>query len=272
MTFTLTGATRLNVIVGDPIAQVKSPAGMTAAFAARGYDGVLVPLQVGVADLQDFLNVADRLKNLDSIIVTVPHKFACFRHCTSATPRSTFIGSANLMRRRADGRWHGDITDGFGFVQATRNNGFDPKGKRALLVGVGGAGSAIAYELIDSGVAELALHDADTARRDVLIERLNGLGKGKVVAGSADPTGYDLVGNATPAGMREGDPLPVQAEKLVASQFVGCVITQPAVSPLIAAARAKGCNTSTGTDMYNALQGAMVDFLLAAERWTPKEG
>jgi shikimate dehydrogenase len=272
MTFNLTGATRLNVIVGDPIAQVKSPAGMTAAFAARGYDGILVPVQVGVSDLQDFLNVADRLKNLDSIIVTVPHKFTCYRHCASATPRSTFIGSANLMRRLADGRWYGDITDGFGFVQATRNHGFDPKGKRALLVGVGGAGSAIAYELADSGVAELALHDADTARRDDLVARLNSLGKAKVVAGSSDPTGYDLVGNATPAGMRAGDPLPIQADKLQPNQFVGCVITQPAVTPLIASARAKGCATSTGTDMYQALQGAMVDFLLAAEVWTPKEG
>ena len=56
-----TGATRLFVIVGDPIAQVRSPAGVTAAFAARGHDGILVPVQVSTADLPDFLSVAGRL-------------------------------------------------------------------------------------------------------------------------------------------------------------------------------------------------------------------
>ncbi|MEQ1614256.1 MAG: shikimate dehydrogenase, partial [Hyphomicrobiaceae bacterium] len=73
MEVVITGATRLNVIVGDPIAQVKSPGGMTRAFAARGHDGLVVPAQVAVEDLKDFLSVCDRMKNLDGIIVTVPH-------------------------------------------------------------------------------------------------------------------------------------------------------------------------------------------------------
>lgn len=84
------GATRLYVIVGDPIAQVRSPAGVTAAFAARGHDGILVPVQVSPADLADFLSVATRLKNLDGIVVTIPHKFACYQACASATERAHF--------------------------------------------------------------------------------------------------------------------------------------------------------------------------------------
>jgi shikimate dehydrogenase len=263
MNLNLTGATRLNIIVGDPIKQVKAPGGMTRAFADRGHDGILVPVQVSVEDLDGFLAAADRLKNLDAIVVTVPHKFACFRHCKSATDRANFLGAANLMRRRPDGGWHGEMVDGVGFVGAVRAQGFDPKGKRALQIGAGGAGSAIALALVDAGVSVLAIHDEDAARRDHLIARLNGLGKARVVVGSPDPSGFDLVANATPAGMKDGDPLPVDVMRLSPSTFVGCVITVPAVSPVVEQARKLGCPTSTGTEMYQALQQPMLDFLLA---------
>lgn len=262
----LTGATRLNVIVGDPIAQVRSPGGMTSAFVARGHDGIVAPVCVSVEDLGDLLDSLDRLKNLDGIIVTVPHKFACFQHCESTTERAGFVGAASIMRRLPNGKWHGDMIDGFGFVEAVRQNGCDPKGKPALLIGAGGAGSAIALELVDAGVSELAIHDGDSVRRDALIARLDGRKGVKVRAGSGDPTGFALIANATPAGMREGDPLPVDATKLTPEMFVGCVITKPAISPIVAAARGVGCGTSTGTQMYEALQAAMVDFLMAGER------
>jgi shikimate dehydrogenase len=263
MNQTLTGATRLNIIVGDPIAQVKAPAGMTKAFADRGYDGILVPVQVDPRDLGALLAVADNLKNLDGIVVTVPHKFACFKHCRSTSDRASFLGAVNIMRRRKDGGWHGDMVDGLGFVGAVRHRGYDPRGKRALLVGAGGAGSAIAMALVEADVSELAIHDGDTARRDNLIARLRSLDRASIVAGSSDPSGYDLVANATPAGMKAGDRLPIDITKLARTSFVGCVITVPAVPPLIEAARRFGCLTSTGTDMYNALQGSMLDFLLA---------
>jgi shikimate dehydrogenase len=265
MNVNLTGATRLNIIVGDPIAQVKAPGGVTKAFADIHHDGVLVPVQVAPEDLNALLSVADRLKNLDGIVVTVPHKFACFSHCRSVSDRAGFLGAVNIMRRRKDGGWHGDMVDGFGFVGALRNKGYDPRGKRALLVGAGGAGSAIAMALVEADVGELAIHDGDIARRDDLIARLKTLGRATIVAGSSNPAGYDLVGNATPAGMKTDDPLPIDVTNLAPTSFVGCVITVPAVPPLIEAARRLGCPTSTGTDMYNALQGSMLDFLLADE-------
>ncbi|WIW48893.1 shikimate dehydrogenase [Bradyrhizobium sp. 62B] len=260
-----TGATRLYVIVGDPIAQVRSPAGVSAAFAARGHDGILMPVQVAPVDLPDFLAVAARLKNLDGIVVTIPHKFACYLACASATDRAHFLGAVNLMRRRADGAWHGDMVDGLGFVGAARAKGIDPQGMRALLVGAGGAGSAIARELVEAGVSELAVHDSSTERRDVLIGRLNALGKAPVQAGTRDAQGFDFVANATPAGMKQGDPLPVDVTRLAPSAYCGCVITRPEVSPFIAAARELGCVTATGTDMYQQHQGIMVDFLLGTD-------
>ncbi|MDH6258617.1 shikimate dehydrogenase [Bradyrhizobium sp. BR13661] len=260
-----TGATRLYVIVGDPIAQVRSPAGVSAEFAARGHDGMLVPVQVSVADLPDFLSVASRLKNLDGIVVTIPHKFACYQICASATERAHFLRTVNLMRRRADGSWHGDMVDGLGFLGAARAKGIDPKGMRALLVGAGGAGSAIALELIEGGVRELAIHDSSVERRDTLIRQLNGLGKGQARVGTSDPSGFDFIANATPAGMKDGDPLPVDVTRLAPSAYCGCVITKPEVSPFIAEARKLGCVTATGTDMYRQHQSIMVDFLLGTD-------
>jgi shikimate dehydrogenase len=265
MNLNLTGATRLNVILGDPIAQVKSPGGVTQAFIDRSHDALLVPVQVSVEDLAALLRVADNIKNLDGIIVTVPHKFACFGHCSSASARASFLGAVNIMRRRKEGGWHGDMVDGLGFVGAVKAKGYDPKGKRALQIGAGGAGSAIAMALVEAGVRELAIHDGDAVRRDNLINRLKSLGKADILIGSSDPEGYDLVANATPAGMKAGDPLPVDVTKLKPTTFVGCVITVPAISPVIEAARRIGCPTSTGTEMYNALQSSMLDFLLAPE-------
>ncbi|WP_024520377.1 hypothetical protein [Bradyrhizobium sp. Tv2a-2] len=262
---TLSGATRLYVIIGDPIAQARAPGGVTAAFAARGQDAILVPVQVAVADVHDFLSVAARLKNLDGIVATIPHKFVCYEACAGASDRARFLRVVNLMRRRADGKWHGDMIDGLGFVGAARAKGIDIKDRRALLVGAGGAGSAIALALIDAGVSELAIHDNEAARRDGLIERLNTLGKAQVRIGTADPRGYDLVANATPAGMQAGDPLPVDVTRLAPSAYCGCAITRPEVSPFIEAARKAGCVTATGTDMYQAQQEMMLDFLLAED-------
>ncbi|WFU69486.1 shikimate dehydrogenase [Bradyrhizobium sp. CB2312] len=260
-----TGATRLYVIVGDPIAQVRSPEGVSAAFAARGHDGILMPIQVTPSDLPDFLSVAARLKNLDGIVVTIPHKFACYQACASATERAHFLRTVNLMRGRADGAWHGDMVDGLGFVGAARAKGINPAGMRALLVGAGGAGSAVALALVEAGVRELAIHDSAADRRDTLIGRLNALGKAPVRVGSTDPAGFDFVANATPAGMNDGDPLPVDVARLAPTSYCGCVITKPEVSPFIAAARRIGCVTGTGTDMYQQHQGIMVDFLLGTD-------
>ena len=260
-----TGATRLHIIIGDPIAQVRAPAGVSRAFAERGSDAILVPVQVAPVDLAGFLATATRVKNLDGIVATIPHKFACYRACATATERAHFIGAVNLMRRSPDGGWHGDMVDGLGFVGAARAKGFDPNGTRALQIGAGGAGSAIALALIDAGVRELAIHDSDAGRRDALIARLNERGRGRALSGAMDATGCDLVANATPAGMQPGDPLPVDMATVSPSAYCGCVITRPEVSPFIAAARERGCLTATGTDMYRALERVMVDFLLSRQ-------
>ena len=261
----LDGATRLNLILGDPIAQVKSPGGLTRVMAARGYNGIVVPGHVTAEELDAFVTAAKLLHNLDGIVVTVPHKFAAARHCDRLSDRARILGAVNVLRREGDGGWAGEMLDGAGFVAALRRAGGEPKGRRALLVGAGGAGSAIAAELLASGVAALAIHDADAARRDALMARLGPAWPGiPISAGSDDPAGFALVVNATPAGMRERDPLPVHAERLDQDAFVGDVVTVPEITPLLAAARGRGCGISTGVAMFEAQAALLADYLMGA--------
>ena len=260
MLATLSGATRLNVILGDPIAQVKSPGGLTRALAARGRDAVVVPLHVGSAALDAVVAGLSQARNLDGIIVTVPHKFAMHAHCATASARARLLRSVNILRRGGAGGWHGDMLDGLGFVAALRAAGCDPAGRQALLVGAGGAGSAIGLALVEAGIAGLAIHDADATRRDTLCARL--AGSGPISLGSDDPAGFDLVVNATPSGMRAGDLPPVRLDRLAPGMCVGDAVTMPEVTPLLAAARAVGCRTVTGVEMFAASVPLMVDFLL----------
>ncbi|MDO8249400.1 MAG: ThiF family adenylyltransferase [Rhodoferax sp.] len=260
----LSGATRVHFIVGDPIAQVKSPADVTLAYHERGHNAYVMPAHVAPKDLAAWVAGVSLAKNVDGIIVTVPHKFACFELCATTSDRAAFLHTVNTMRRNPDGSWHGDMFDGLGFVAALRDNGCPPEGKKALLVGAGGAGSAIAHALVMAGVSGLAIHDEDTIRRTTLVNRLAGLNQCPVTHGTADPSGFDLVINATPVGMKESDPYPLDADKITAPMFVACVITAPAITPLIAAARVKGCGTMTGAHMFGRVRDLMVDFLLGA--------
>lgn len=256
------GATRVMYVVGDPIAQVKSPFGVTRLLRQRGADVIVVPAHVGADELASWVATTQRMRNCDGIIVTVPHKFAALGLVDSATPQAHSIGAVNVMRREADGRWHGDMCDGAGHVDGLRRSGFEPRGARVLLVGAGGAGSAIAHALIDAGVAALALCDADEQRREELARKLREYGGITPTTGSSSPEGYDLVVNATPMGMRPEDPLPIDIRRLAATTFVSDVVTVPAVPPLIEQARQHGCGTMVGTTMFEAVRDRMVDFLL----------
>lgn len=256
------GATRVIYVVGDPIAQVKSPYGVTDLLRRRGADAIVVPAHVVPADLAAWVVATQAMRNCDGIIVTVPHKFAALALCSSATPQARSIGAVNVMRREPGGGWHADMCDGAGFVAGLRAAGCEPRGLRALLVGAGGAGSAIAHALVDAGVASLALHDADPQRREQLARKLSAYGGVAPAPGSDSAQGYDLVINATPMGMRATDPLPIRVEHLAPGTFVGDVVTMPLVPPLIEQARARGCRTMTGAAMFEAVRDRMVDFLL----------
>ena len=121
------GATRVIFIVGDPIAQVKSPYGVTEAMRAHGAEVIVVPAHVKPADIDAFFALTERMPNVDGIIVTVPHKFDAARLSPHVTARARSIGAANVVRRAADGTWEADMCDGEGYVAGLRQAGCEPK-------------------------------------------------------------------------------------------------------------------------------------------------
>jgi shikimate dehydrogenase len=258
----LSGATRLFPIIGDPIRYVESPQRLTRTFAERGYNGVCVPMQVPEADLDTVVAGLTASLNVDGILVTMPHKFTAFSHCATSSERAKLLRAVSVMRRNPDRTWHGDMLDGLAFVKAQKDHGAQPEGARALLVGAGGAGSAIAIELLQAGVLELVIHDADESRVATLLDLLSDLGEGRVSAGPPDPTGCELVCNASPMGMEDDDPLPVDAALLSSSMFVGDVIAGHGVTPFLQAAQAAGCKTANGDHMVEAALDVMVEFML----------
>ena len=258
----LTGATRLYPIIGDPVRYTESPVWLTRTLGDRGHAGVCIPMQVPEGDLAVVMAALTATVNVDGILVTMPHKFTAFAHCATSSQRARLLGAVSVIRRNPDGSWHGDMLDGLAFVKAQQDHGARMAGARALLVGAGGAGSAIAIELLAAGVSELVVHDADASRVAALLGLLAGPGGGRVIAGPPDPAGCELVFNATPMGMAAGDPLPVDPALLTSSMFVGDVIAGHGVTPFIGAAKAAGCKTADGRDMVEAVQDLMAGFML----------
>ncbi|RKF51046.1 shikimate dehydrogenase [Paraburkholderia fungorum] len=258
----LSGESRLFPIIGDPIVFVKSPQRLTAGFAARGHNGICIPMQVASGDLEVVMRGLTSTPNVDGLLVTMPHKFAAFTCCATSSGTARLLGAVSVMRRNPDGSWHGGMLDGFAFVKAQVDAGARPEGARALLVGAGAAGSAIAIALLKAGVRELIIHDANESRAARLMAVVADLGRGRVSTGPADPTGCDMVCNATPMGMTDGDPFPVAVNLFESSMFVGDVIAGHGVTPFLRAAQAAGCKTANGVQMVEAVQDMMLDFML----------
>lgn len=248
------GATRLVGIVGHPIGQVRAPEVWTGLFHHHGLNMICIPFHVLPAELPAFFAGARKLGNLAGVIVTIPHKPASVDLVDELTERAALVRSVNFVRIHADGRWLGDIVDGIGFIENLKANGVEPLGKRALLVGTGGVGTAIAFALVDAGVAELRIYDRDAVRSDGLAARMAALG-GPVRAGPPDPAGFDLVVNASPAGMHDGDPLPVPVERIGKGSVVADVIVHE--TELLRRARARGCTAIDGTGMMDHQLAAM---------------
>ena len=130
-----------------------------------------------------------------------------------------------------------------------------------MVIGAGGVGSAIAASLAAAGVTRMGLVDAVADAAESLGSRLSAhYSELDVKTGSADPTGYDLVVNATPLGMNEGDPLPIDMNLVAATTFVGEVVMKTAITPFLRAAQQRGCDTQVGTDMLFEQIPAYLEF------------
>lgn len=177
------------------------------------------------------------------------------------TTTARIAGACNAILRRPDGSLLGDMFDGEGFVRGLRRKGCDPSGLRALVVGSGGVGSAIAASLAAAGLGRIDLFDTAPGAAVALGERLRDAYPAlRVSTGANDPQGCDIVVNATPLGMNEGDGLPVDAALLPAGCFVGEVVMREAFTPLLRAALAQGCRVQPGIDMLYEMIPAYLEF------------
>jgi shikimate dehydrogenase len=244
------GTTRLLAHFGDPIAPVVSPAIYNPYFARHAIDIAVVPMGVRREDYADALRAVLRMTNAIGAIVTMPHKRSTVELLDECSPRVRTAGSCNAIVRRPDGALAGELFDGVGFVAGLARNQFPVAGTRCLVVGAGGAGSAITIALAAAGARELVIHDIIAEHTNGLLARLH-RHHPEVTArpGGNDPAGFDLVVNASSLGMAAEDGLPVDITRLEATSFVAEVVMKPDETPLLAAARARGCRTQPGIDM-----------------------
>lgn len=259
----VTGRTRLLGVVGDPVAQVRAPELWSGVFGTLDIDVVCVPFHVRPDDLVTFLDGASRWRNLDGLLITVPHKVTAMGLAAELSERARRVGAVNCLKSSRRG-WVADMLDGLGFVTAFEDGIGPVSGRRALVIGCGGAGSAIAIALADAGAVAVDVSDVDSIRARVLVDRVAAAG---VASSSVAPVGwgYDLIVNASPAGMRSTDAMPVDLDGVGADAAVADVITDPAVTPLIREAQRRGCRIQVGARMTDAQVGHMAGFFGYAE-------
>jgi len=212
-------------------------------------------------DYVQFLPSLFRLTNIRGALVTMPHKVTTMDLVDEVTPTASIAGACNAILKRADGTLLGDQFDGAGFVRGVERKGRALKGARVLVSGSGGVGSAIAASLAAAGVGSLALFDLNEASVEALAGRLRTHYPAlTVTTGSKDPAGFDVIVNATPLGMREGDPLPFDVARIAPETFVGEVVMKTEYTPLLQAALDKGCTVQVGTDMLFEMIPAYLEF------------
>ncbi|MFG2517554.1 shikimate dehydrogenase family protein [Streptomyces sp. NPDC048527] len=257
----ISGTTSLIAHMGYPTYTFKSPLIYNPWFEKNGVDAVVVPMGVKDTDYPQFFRSVFRLTNIRGALVTMPHKVTTLELVDEISPTARIAGAANAVLLREDGRLLADQFDGAGFIRGVLRKGFDPSGKRALVVGNGGVGSAIAASLAGTGLAGIGLFDPNTAASESLAQRIGEhYPDVKVALGSMDPEGYDLVVNATPIGMREGDPLPVDVDRIAPDSFVVDVVNKTDVTPFLRAAQERGCTIQGGTDMLFEMIPPLLNF------------
>jgi shikimate dehydrogenase len=257
----ITGNTTLIAHLGYPTHSFKAPMIYNPYFEKAGIDAVVVPMAIKADTYPELLRELFRLENIRGALVTMPHKVTTISLADEVTPTARIAGAANALLKRPDGSLLADMFDGAGFVRGVERKGRQLAGASALVVGSGGVGSAIAASFAAAGVSRLGVFDVSTESAEALAGRLSTHYPGiEVTAGSNDPAGWDVVVNATPLGMNEGDPLPMDMSRLDAGTFVGEVVMKQAITPFLKAAQERGCQTQVGTDMLFEQIPAYLEF------------
>ncbi len=202
------------------------------------------------------------LSNIRGALITMPHKVTTVGLLDEASPAVQIAGACNAVRRDETGRLIGDMFDGEGFVRGLLRKGCTLRGARALVVGAGGVGSAIAASL----AGRRRRRDRPVRRTRANLPRRWPSGCARtipaleVTTGSNDPAGFDVVVNATPMGMNDGDELPMDVSRIAPDAFVGEVVMKTEMTAFLKAAQQRGCRFQIGSDMLFEQIPAYLEF------------
>lgn len=258
----VTGRTQVCFMLGHPVSQAASPALFNASMTKAGRDTVLVPVDLRPSGLPAFFSALRNMDNCKGCVVTYPFKQQAYLEVDDASADCRALGVANVVIRSQDGKLRGEITDGSGFLNALITNGQSVRDRDVLLIGAGGAGAAIALELLRAEAARLVICDIDQTRRQDLINRAASLYPHRPVFSTPpEDFGYDLLCNATPLGMAGDQRLPWPLEGLGQHAFVADIVPYPPETPWIVRARELGLKTQTGPEMVAGQIDAIASLL-----------
>lgn len=265
---TIDAKTKLAGLIGWPLDHTLSPAMHNAAYAVMNLNLVYLPLPV--REGQDLVRVTNALRALPFVgfNVTMPYKRVMMNVCDEVATAAQLAGAVNTVHI-VDGRLIGYNTDGHGLMESLKDEaGLEPAGKRAVILGTGGAAGAALVGMMLERVGHVTLVGRRIEVAEDMIEnlsdRLRETGADAVRFGpdaQAAVEAADVIVNATPLGMGPDDELPVPQEWFQPGQIVADMLYRPAVTPLMAAAQARGARTVGGLGMLVA-QGA-----IAIEIW-----
>ena len=257
----INGHTELIAHIGYPTHSFRAPMIYNPYFEAAGINAVVIPMGCQPPAYPALLRSLFALENIRGALITMPHKVSTVTLLDDMSPTVRVAGACNAVRRGTDGQLQGDLFDGTGFVRGVQRKGVILQGASALVVGCGGVGCAIAASLAAAGVNRMGLYDVDMAAAEALGQRLAQHYPSIVlVLHRNDPQGFDLLVNATPLGMNEGDPLPVDMSRLSSTTFVGEVVMRTEMTAFLSQAHALGCPIQVGTDMLFEQIPAYLEF------------
>jgi shikimate dehydrogenase len=246
----VTGTTKVYIIVGHPISQVKAPEVFNAWFEKQGMDAVMIPLDIHADGLASFAKTFRQSENIHGVIITIPYKALITKYIDRPSPQVAALGAANILRRTKGRELGGDMVDGKGFLRALSKKEVSVKTKHIFIIGCGGAGSAVAWDALEAGAATVSLLDVDHEKAEDLRGRLAPHFPGQAIeVVSVPPQRFDIVFNATPLGMRATDPLPMPIDQIPAEAIVTDAVTSPPITPFLQGAKKNGHVIQAGRDM-----------------------
>jgi len=261
----ITGKTAVYGIIGYPVKHSLSPLMQTAAFKELSLDAVYVPFEVKPENLKEAV-LGLKALSVKGFNITVPHKEKVIEHLDFLSEEAEFLGAVNTVKEE-EGKLTGYNTDAEGFARSLEEEGVEVEGKRVLMLGAGGAAKAVGYALLKRGAKFLSVVNRNFQRAKALGELLGKVGnvliyplKESTVEVLLKDT--DIIVNTTSVGMKKEDPLLFDYSKIPDGITVVDIIYNPCKTPLLKAAKEKGCKTINGLGML-VHQGAV-----AFEIWT----